>query len=128
VKPGSRIAVIDVDDPGFVAQLAERTDDITMAKPWKDSETIFLGAESVRALSVLPALRKLLKPNGSIWVVHRKGKDASLKDVEVFRAAKVAGLVDTKVASFSATHTAERLVIPVAKRPRQKPPATARRT
>jgi len=31
----------------------------------------------------------------------------------VFSAAKKAGLVDVKVASFSATHTAEKLVVPV---------------
>jgi len=30
--------------------------------------------------------------------------------------AKEAGLVDVKVASYSETHTAEKLVIPVAKR------------
>jgi hypothetical protein len=116
VKPGSRVAVIDVDDPAFIEQLAGRTEDVTMAKPKKDSDVIFFGAESVRALSALPALRKMLKPNGAIWVVHRKGKQATLKDVEVFTAAKAAGLVDNKVASFSATHTAERLVIPLAKR------------
>ncbi len=55
-------------------------------------------------------------PNGAIWVVHRKGKDAPLKYVEVFAAGRSAGLVDNKVASFSATHTAERLVIPRADR------------
>ena len=40
--------------------------------------------------------------------------------------AKAAGLVDNKVASFSATHTALRLVIPVARRhaPDRAPPAT----
>jgi len=37
-------------------------------------------------------------------------------DVEVIDAAKAAGLVDNKVVSFSATHTALRLVIPVARR------------
>ena len=118
VKPGSRVAVIDVDDRAFIAQFAERTDDVTMAKPKNDSDVIFFGAESVRALSALPALRTKLKPNGGIWVVHRKGKQATLRDVDVFKAAKAAGLVDNKVASFSATHTAECLVIPLAKRTR----------
>lgn len=32
------------------------------------------------------------------------------------KAAKEQGLVDVKVVSFSATHTANKLVIPVAKR------------
>ena len=56
--------------------------------------------------------------NGAIWVVSRKGKAATLRDVDVIDAAKDARLVDNKVASFSATHTALRLVIPVALRPR----------
>ena len=56
--------------------------------------------------------------NGAIWVVSRKGKAATLRDVEVIEAAREARLVDNKVASFSATHTALRLVIPVALRPR----------
>jgi hypothetical protein len=50
--------------------------------------------------------------------VSRKGKAATLRDVEVMAAAKSAGLVDNKVVSFSATHTSLRLVIPVARRPR----------
>ena len=57
-------------------------------------------------------LKATLVPNGAIWVVHRKGKEATLRDIDVFAAGKAAGLVDNKVASFSATHTAERLVIP----------------
>jgi hypothetical protein len=55
----------------------------------------------------------MLKSDGAIWVVHRKGKDATLKDIDVFAAAKRVGLVDTKVVAFSTTHTAEKLVIPV---------------
>ena len=39
-------------------------------------------------------------PNGAIWVVSRKGKAATLRDVEVIAAAKAGGLVDNKVASF----------------------------
>ena len=36
----------------------------------------------------------------------------------VMAAGKTAGLVDVKVVSFSATHTAEKCVIPLAARPR----------
>ena len=77
---------------------------------------MFFGVESARQLARLAALRAALVPNGAIWVVHRKGKEATIRDVEVFAAARAAGLVDNKVASFSATHTAEKLVIPLAKR------------
>jgi hypothetical protein len=115
VAEGARVAVIDMDDASFLEQLRQRTDDITGA-PKGERDLIFLGAESAKALTRLADLRKRLVPNGAIWVVHRKGKDATLKDIEVFAAAKRAGLVDTKVASFSATHTAEKLVIPLAQR------------
>ena len=50
--------------------------------------------------------------------ISEKGKTATLRDVQVMDAARAAGLVDNKVASFSATHTSIRLVIPVALRPR----------
>ena len=118
VKPGMKVAVIDVDDSGFLAQLAARTKEVSKGKATKGTDIVFLGAESERALAKLPRLRDALVPNGAIWVVHRKGKDASLRDVDVFAAARAAGLVDNKVASFSATHTAEKLVIPLAKRAR----------
>jgi hypothetical protein len=39
-----------------------------------------------------------------------------VKDTDVFVEAEKAGLTATKVARFSETHTAEKLVIPVAKR------------
>ena len=49
-------------------------------------------------------------------MVSPKGKGALVKDTDVMAAAREAGLVDTKVVSFSDTHTALKLVIPVAKR------------
>jgi hypothetical protein len=70
-------------------------------------------------LSELPQLARLktyLVSNGAIWVVSLKGKAAKIKDVDVIAAAKAAGLVDNKVVSFSETHTALRLVIPVDRR------------
>jgi hypothetical protein len=49
-------------------------------------------------------------------VVSRKGREATLRDVDVIEATRSAGLVDNKVVSFSPTHTALRLVIPRALR------------
>ncbi|HEX5141970.1 MAG TPA: DUF3052 family protein, partial [Dehalococcoidia bacterium] len=60
----------------------------------------------------LGALRGAIKPAGALWVVSPKGKGIEVKDVDVMAAAREAGLVDTKVVSFSATHTALKLVIP----------------
>jgi hypothetical protein len=113
VKPGMRVAVIGVDDVAFHEQLAARTTDIATRTPKKDTEIVFFGADAVTDLARLEKLRSYLTSAGAIWVIHRKGKAATFKDTDVFAAAKKAGLVDVKVASFSATHTAEKLVVPV---------------
>ena len=120
VRPGMRIAVVGDVDPGgsFRAQLADRTRDITVGRPKPDTDLIFLAADSHAELADLPALRERIRPAGAIWVVSRKGREATIRDVEVMAAAKEAGLVDNKVVSFSPTHTSLRLVIPVALRPR----------
>src|SRR5207237_5599217 len=94
---------------GFLEQLASRTTDIARRTPRKDTEMIIFGAKAVSDLARLGKLRGYLTPAGAIWVVHTKGKTAAFKDVDVFAAAKRAGLVDVKVAAFSATHTAEKL-------------------
>lgn len=111
----SKVVVLGVDDADFLDQLTRKVGRYKTA-PAAGTEIIVYGAESTLALGRLPELKATLVPNGAIWVVHRKGKDATLKDVEVFAAGRSAGLVDNKVASFSATHTAERLVIPRADR------------
>lgn len=116
VKPGMRVAVLGVDDESFLAQLAGRTIEVARRTPRKETEIIFFGARTVADLARLGKLRDYLTPAGAIWVIHTKGKGATFKDIDVFAAAKKAGLVDVKVASFSSTHTAEKLVVPVKNR------------
>ena len=118
VKPGSRVAIIGVDEVWFRTLLADRTTDVTEGRPKRDTDLIFLAADSIDELMQIGDLQRSLKPNGAIWVVSRKGKAATLRDVDVIDAAKAVGLVDNKVASLSDTHTAQRLVIPVARRRR----------
>jgi hypothetical protein len=118
VKPGSRVAIIRVHDEVFRALLPERTTDITEGTALPETDLIFLAADSIDELLEIGTLQESLVPNGAIWVVSRKGKQATLRDVDVIDAAKSVGLVDNKVASFSDTHTAQRLVIPVARRSR----------
>lgn len=115
VQEGMKVVVINVDDADFLQQLERRVGSYS-TRVSAGSDVIVYGAENVTALERLETLKASLVSNGAIWIVHRKGKEATLRDVEVFAAGRRAGMVDNKVASFSATHTAERLVIPRADR------------
>ncbi len=116
VKPEDLVYVIGVRDDAFRAALAARLGSPARTRAVKDAALIFYGADAVDALERFAAFARRSRPNGAIWVVSRKGKAATLKDTEVMAAAKDAGLVDTKVVAFSPTHTALKLVIPVALR------------
>ena len=126
VRPGMRVALIGVlededevgDEGPFRARLEERTTDIAEGHPKPESDVVFLAADATDELAALADLRSRIRPNGAIWVVSRKGRIATLRDVEVIAAAREHGLVDNKVVSFSAHRTAQRLVIPVALRPK----------
>ena len=118
IRPGMRVALIDIDDLDIRTLIRDRTSDITEGWPAPDTDIVLLGADSTDALETLAALATRIRPNGAIWVISRKGKAATLRDVDVIEAARAAGLVDNKVASFSSTHTSLRLVIPVALRPK----------
>jgi hypothetical protein len=115
VKPGQRVAVIGVDDDGFLKQLAGRTEDVSNGRPKRHSTAIFFGATRKSDLARLSGLRDRITPDGAIWTVWPKGQP-ELREDDVRAAAIAAGLVDVKVVAFSATHSALKLVIPVAKR------------
>jgi len=115
VKRGSAVSVLGVRDAGFLRQVRERAAEIAAGKPRKDSDFIFFGAERTAELERLKALAQCLKKSGAVWVVYPKGQ-TQITQAGVMAAAKKAGLVDVKVVGFSATHTALKLVIPLARR------------
>ncbi len=122
IRPGMRVAIVgdldaDPEAPVFRSSLADRTSDVTAGAPKPDSDVVLLMADTTGELEALTDLRRRIKPAGAIWVVSRKGKAATLRDVEVIAAARDHDLVDNKVVAFSAERTAQRLVIPVALRP-----------
>jgi hypothetical protein len=118
VKPGFRVAVVGVEDPDLLDELRTRTDEILLFRPRDKRDVIFYAAESLNALEELADLKAHIVDGGAVWVVSKKGRERSLADTDVIAAAKRAGLVDNKVVSFSPTHTALRLVIPLALRQR----------
>jgi hypothetical protein len=79
-------------------------------------DVIFLAVERPESLEQLEALASKIVPSGAIWTLRAKGQRA-VTEADTMSAGKRAGLVDVKVVSFSDTLTAEKFVIPVAKRP-----------
>jgi hypothetical protein len=63
-------------------------------------------------------IKTWIEPNGAIWVVRPKGGRSAIRDVDVIEAGLAAGLVDNKIASFSDTQGAMRLVYRLRDRPR----------
>jgi hypothetical protein len=124
VKAGIRVCVIGLGDRAFMGELERRG--VTISSEQTGLDLVFFAADRAIELARLAEMRDSIIDSGAIWVVSRKGKEATLRDVDVIAAAKQSGLVDTKVVSFSATHTALKLVIPVANRRRQGPASAAR--
>ena len=123
IRPGMRVALIDIDDPDIRSLIAERTTDVNEGAPEPETDIVLFGAETPAGLAPLGMLATRIRPNGAIWIVSRKGKAATLRYEQVLDVAKAAGLIDNKVVSFSSSHTALRFVIPVALRPKtSKPP------
>ena len=108
VKPGMRVAVLGVADDLFADELAAR--DAVVVHDFENLDLFFYAADSVHELSRIDELIPALSEKGALWVVSRKGKAATVKDVEVMAAAKAFGLVDNKVVGFSETLTALRFV------------------
>ena len=110
VKPGMRVSLLDVGEDWFRELLSERTDDLHDV-PAEGSDLVFMKAESQADLERLGALRPLIKQNGAVWVLRRKGAGRTLSDSDLIEAGPAAGLVDNKIASVSAELGAMRFVI-----------------
>jgi hypothetical protein len=98
--------------------LRQRTGDIVKGKPRVPVDLVFMGASNSHDLLRLKEVKKWIEPNGAIWVVRPKGGRAEIKDIDVIDAGLAAGLVDNKIASFSDTHGAMRLVFRLRDRPK----------
>jgi len=115
VKPGQKIAVLGVESAEFLKELAARVPEFSRGKRVAGADLIFFSAEAVMDLEQLSSLGRSIQKNGAIWVAYPKGQK-HIREIDVINAGKSAGLTDNKVCSFSATHTALRFCIPVAKR------------
>ena len=105
VKPGMRVAILDLDDPDFAVELATRA---TLASMFSEIDMLIMGADSPEQLDRLPDVIPMLAERGALWIVSLKGRLLRIRDVEVMAAARAHGLVDNKVCAFSDARTALR--------------------
>jgi hypothetical protein len=120
VKPGMKVALAGVDDGWFVRELRTRTTDVKNGKPSSPCDLVFLRVHSRGDLAKIKTVKSWIEPSGAIWVVRLKGVKAAVKDIDVIEATLDAGLVDNKIASFSDTEGAMRLVFRLKDRPAVK--------
>jgi hypothetical protein len=111
IKPGVCVRLVGQFDTSFLDDLSC----VEIATGRARADLIFLAAEDRQALARIPKLKAGLKADGALWVVYPK-RVQLIREIDVLDAGRAAGLKDTKVASFSDTHTALRFLIPVAAR------------
>jgi|ERR1700674_2868186 len=115
VKLGARISLTGSFGEGFLRELREMDSVVTDGKAAVDAEWIFFAADLQKHLAQVSKIAKSLKGAAALWVVYPKGRK-DITENDVLAAGRKAGLKDVKVVGFSATHTALKFVIPVARR------------
>jgi hypothetical protein len=108
VKPGLTVSVSGDFDTGFLAELP------APAAKGK-SDLVFFAAAKSADLSKVRKLAGPIEADGALWIVYPKGVK-EIREIDVIESGRAAGLKDVKVASFSATHTALKFVVPLASR------------
>lgn len=108
IKAGQSVGIEGKLDEAFAAQLQARGARLADS----NLDALFLAANDRNALAAIRQLRARLAPAGAFWIVRPKGS-AAISENDVRQAGLEAGLVDVKVVRFSATHTAEKFVIPL---------------
>jgi hypothetical protein len=109
----TKLALLGTFDDAFQSELASRG-----TNPGADAgsaDVLLLLAETPKALAKLAGLRKKVRSEAAVWVVFRKGKSEP-GEADVLAAGRAAGFKDVKVARFSETHTALKMVVPKADR------------
>ena len=117
VKKDSDVLLLGIeDDKGFVEELRRAGARIRTSGA-QPAAMIFATFRHRDDLRRLPGLVPRLHADGVLWTLRPKGSK-DLTESEMMRGGQAAGLVDVKVVSFSDTLTAEKFVVPLARRAR----------
>ena len=114
IKAGQRVLLVGLRDASLREEIQTRGATV-LFRGTEEADAIVLAANRRSDLERLVTLQQFLKPAGAIWVIRPKGSP-DISEADVLHAGKAAGLVDVKVVRFSETHTAEKFVIPIARR------------
>jgi hypothetical protein len=115
VKEGAKVTVIGKLDAEFEAELVKVTPDFVRGTIAKNTEFIFLTAETQKELARAPNIAKVMRGAAGLWIVYPKGRK-DINENGVLSVGRKAGLKDVKVVGFSPTHTALKFVLPTGKR------------
>jgi hypothetical protein len=115
VKPDSNVSLIGAFEADFLKEVASLTESVTEGKIDPDCDWIFFAVASKSELSGLSKIAKSMKGATGLWIVYPKGQK-QITENDVLAAGRKSALKDVKVIGFSATHTALKFVIPVARR------------
>lgn len=116
VKPGELAWLVGGFDTAFTKDLMAHGLSVFEGTPAKAAQLVFFRLAGAKDLATVAKLAKALAPEGALWLIRPKGKDAPVSEAQTMAAGRDAGLVDVKVVAFSETLSAEKYVVPVARR------------
>lgn len=120
VKRGADVLLLGIeDDPLFMRELQGAGASVRTSghRPADMIFALFRHRDDLRRLAPLVGR---MHADAVLWTLRPKGSK-DLTEAEMMRAGQSAGLVDVKVVSFSEILTAEKFVIPVARRAAHRP-------
>lgn len=108
------LAGLGQEDAAFRVELARRGAHVVDLRGGQSGlDLVFYRVDRPEDLAGIRGLRPLIHDRGAIWVVRVKGPGRTVGETEVIEAARAVDLVDNKIASFSHTLAAMRLVVPL---------------
>ncbi len=115
VKPGSRVALLGVKEPGFATELKAAGAQVAARIGAGPYDIVIVRLDASLDLPLLVHAKERMVRNGMVWAVWPKGRKEFRED-DIRHFGPTAGLVDVKVMSFSDELSGLKLVIPVAQR------------